>query len=362
MRSISKLDRAIAPPASASSPLLRHSATILLQECRKLNNRTADGTVGAVALDRSGTVAAGASTGGIDSMLPGRVGDSPLIGCGVYADNQSWCGVDDGHRRRHHPPCDRQEYLRSSGYGEEPCGRRSTGVPDARVSDPWVGWSLSPLAGRAICHQACDAPYGCGLVERDRPADRSRTISMKDALFHLAFPTHDVTAAKRFYVDGLGCTLGRESSHAVMFGLAGHQLVAHLTPELATFSTRDLSASFRVGPAFSRGMASLGRAGQSKGVDVLSAAPRAVPRHPHRTSHILSRRPLSTICSNSNTTRMSRRFSASENIVRSATRCNLPPVPGLWALPNVGLVLTLVLRLALTLALVLAGGIEKIPE
>jgi len=47
------------------------------------------GTVGAVALDRSGTVAAGASTGGIDSMLPGRVGDSPLIGCGVYADNHS---------------------------------------------------------------------------------------------------------------------------------------------------------------------------------------------------------------------------------------------------------------------------------
>jgi extradiol dioxygenase family protein len=55
---------------------------------------------------------------------------------------------------------------------------------------------------------------------------------MKDALFHLAFPIHDVAAAKRFYVDGLGCTLGRESSHAVMFGLKGHQLVAHLTPEL----------------------------------------------------------------------------------------------------------------------------------
>ena len=54
---------------------------------------------------------------------------------------------------------------------------------------------------------------------------------MKDALFHLAFPIHDVAAAKHFYVDGLGCTLGRESSHAVMFGLAGHQLVAHLTPE-----------------------------------------------------------------------------------------------------------------------------------
>jgi extradiol dioxygenase family protein len=58
---------------------------------------------------------------------------------------------------------------------------------------------------------------------------------MKDVLFHLAFPTHDVAAAKRFYVDGLGCTLGRESSHAVTFGLAGHQLVAHLTPEPPPF-------------------------------------------------------------------------------------------------------------------------------
>jgi extradiol dioxygenase family protein len=54
---------------------------------------------------------------------------------------------------------------------------------------------------------------------------------MKDVLFHLAFPTHDVAAAKRFYVEGLGCTLGRESSHAVTLGLAGHQLVAHLSPE-----------------------------------------------------------------------------------------------------------------------------------
>ena len=43
--------------------------------------------VGAVALDRRGTVAAGASTGGVDVMLPGRVGDTPLIGCGIYADN-----------------------------------------------------------------------------------------------------------------------------------------------------------------------------------------------------------------------------------------------------------------------------------
>jgi len=47
------------------------------------------GTVGAVALDLFGHVAAATSTGGIGSMLPGRVGDSPLIGAGTYADNHS---------------------------------------------------------------------------------------------------------------------------------------------------------------------------------------------------------------------------------------------------------------------------------
>lgn len=54
-----------------------------------LRKRAGKETVGAVALDRTGTVAAGASTGGIDLMLPGRVGDTPIIGCGVYADNES---------------------------------------------------------------------------------------------------------------------------------------------------------------------------------------------------------------------------------------------------------------------------------
>jgi beta-aspartyl-peptidase (threonine type) len=45
------------------------------------------GTVGAVALDRQGTIAAATSTGGIAGKLPGRVGDSALIGSGTYADS-----------------------------------------------------------------------------------------------------------------------------------------------------------------------------------------------------------------------------------------------------------------------------------
>lgn len=50
------------------------------------------GTVGVVALDRQGNIAAGTSTGGLQAKMPGRVGDSPIIGAGTYASNQS-CAV-----------------------------------------------------------------------------------------------------------------------------------------------------------------------------------------------------------------------------------------------------------------------------
>ena len=50
------------------------------------------GTVGAVALDQSGNIAAGTSTGGMSDKRFGRVGDSPLIGAGTYANNKT-CGV-----------------------------------------------------------------------------------------------------------------------------------------------------------------------------------------------------------------------------------------------------------------------------
>jgi beta-aspartyl-peptidase (threonine type) len=46
-------------------------------------------TVGAVALDTKGDTAAATSTGGRALKLPGRIGDSPLIGCGTYADNEA---------------------------------------------------------------------------------------------------------------------------------------------------------------------------------------------------------------------------------------------------------------------------------
>jgi L-asparaginase / beta-aspartyl-peptidase len=50
------------------------------------------GTVGAVALDQYGNIAAGTSTGGMTNKKYGRVGDAPIIGAGTYADNAT-CGV-----------------------------------------------------------------------------------------------------------------------------------------------------------------------------------------------------------------------------------------------------------------------------
>jgi len=76
------------PPSQERSfgkwePLFRKLQGAMKDEGAKL------GTVGAVARDKEGNVAAGTSTGGIRLMLPGRVGDSPLIGAGTYADNHS---------------------------------------------------------------------------------------------------------------------------------------------------------------------------------------------------------------------------------------------------------------------------------
>jgi L-asparaginase / beta-aspartyl-peptidase len=72
-----------APPPGPATP------TAQLQEAADTHRY---GTVGVVALDRQGNVAAGTSTGGLQGKMPGRVGDSPIIGAGTYASNKS-CAI-----------------------------------------------------------------------------------------------------------------------------------------------------------------------------------------------------------------------------------------------------------------------------
>lgn len=50
-------------------------------------------------------------------------------------------------------------------------------------------------------------------------------------LFHLAFPVHDLAAARQFYGELLGCPEGRSSDAWVDFDFYGHQVVAHLSPD-----------------------------------------------------------------------------------------------------------------------------------
>jgi len=57
------------------------------QAFQRQQDQAAD-TVGCVALDRHGHIAAGTSTGGTANKMPGRVGDVPMVGCGFYADDE----------------------------------------------------------------------------------------------------------------------------------------------------------------------------------------------------------------------------------------------------------------------------------
>jgi uncharacterized protein len=52
---------------------------------------------------------------------------------------------------------------------------------------------------------------------------------MNEFIFHIAFPIENIPDTKKFYVDGLGCQPGRETTSSIVLNLYGHQLVAHIT-------------------------------------------------------------------------------------------------------------------------------------
>ncbi len=51
-------------------------------------------------------------------------------------------------------------------------------------------------------------------------------------IFHLAFPVGDIAQTKDFYVEGLGAVAGREGPNSLILNLYGHQIVAHVTPQV----------------------------------------------------------------------------------------------------------------------------------
>ncbi|XP_032220355.1 isoaspartyl peptidase/L-asparaginase [Nematostella vectensis] len=89
-------DEPEAGPKSPKSPSKQEKKKLLRQESiaglkkvmEEIRGKELHDTVGAVAVDSFGNVACATSTGGLTAVHPGRVGDSPIVGCGGYADNQ----------------------------------------------------------------------------------------------------------------------------------------------------------------------------------------------------------------------------------------------------------------------------------
>lgn len=103
------------------------------------------GTVGVVALDRTGDLAAGTSTGGLTNKRYGRVGDSPIIGAGTYADEH--CGVS------------------ATGHGE--LFIRYTVARDICARVEYAHESLAQAADDVVMHELVQAGGDGGVIALD---------------------------------------------------------------------------------------------------------------------------------------------------------------------------------------------------
>ena len=113
-------------------------------------------TVGAVALDRSGNLAAATSTGGTTNKRWGRVGDSPLIGAGTYADNRSCAVSATGHG----------EYFIRATVAKDICARLQ-----------YQGLSLSQAAQVVVMEELVAMGGEGGIIALDREGNIALTFN-----------------------------------------------------------------------------------------------------------------------------------------------------------------------------------------
>ena len=114
------------------------------------------GTVGAVALDQYGNIAAGTSTGGMSDKRYGRVGDSPIIGAGTYAKNNT-CGVS------------------ATGWGEYFI--RLAVAHDISAMMEYAGLSLEEAADSVIMKKLAALGGDGGIIALDRKGNISMTFN-----------------------------------------------------------------------------------------------------------------------------------------------------------------------------------------
>ncbi|HEY4705852.1 MAG TPA: isoaspartyl peptidase/L-asparaginase [Thermodesulfobacteriota bacterium] len=131
-------------------------------------------TVGAVAIDGNGNVAAGSSTGGVLAMLPGRVGDTPLIGSGVYAELGAVSCTGRG-----------EDILRlclakEACMGMEETGARRAALAALRRMKKFGGQAgllaIDKKGGIAICHTTEFMPAGAASKKGVRVEEAWRRV------------------------------------------------------------------------------------------------------------------------------------------------------------------------------------------
>ncbi|MBB1385162.1 isoaspartyl peptidase/L-asparaginase [Pseudoalteromonas sp. SG45-5] len=105
---------------------------------KALPNSYKMGTVGAVALDKNGNLAAGTSTGGMTAKRYGRIGDAPVIGAGTFAENESCAVSSTGHG----------EYFIRYNVASDICARvKYQGKTIAEAGDEVINGVLKPIGG-----------------------------------------------------------------------------------------------------------------------------------------------------------------------------------------------------------------------
>ncbi|SMG27310.1 beta-aspartyl-peptidase (threonine type) [Marivirga sericea] len=110
------------------------------------------GTVGCVALDKDGNIAAGTSTGGMTNKRYGRIGDAPIIAAGTYADNAT-CGVS------------------ATGHGEYFI--RSVVAYDVAAKMKYAGMSLDGAANKIVYEELVEFGGSGGFIALDKAGNIS---------------------------------------------------------------------------------------------------------------------------------------------------------------------------------------------
>ena len=143
------------PPGDAkqSSALPRDETELRRFRASGLNRF---GTVGAVALDKAGNLAAGTSTGGLNMKRSGRVGDSPLIGAGTFADNES-CAIS------------------STGDGEYFI--RAVAAYDISALVKYKGLSIAAASNEVIQHKIKDAGGDGAVIVLNRQGEAAMSFN-----------------------------------------------------------------------------------------------------------------------------------------------------------------------------------------